>query len=165
VFEPNYSEDSSAGYVRQDSELLWLDTELIQSQSDRCARLVAEHERSQSVSTVVDLSHAYRERFALDFMYEEWAADFRDWLHVSCLRIIEGQVRAFLDAGDYESGLGMARRAVRSDPRNEELESSLLRLLRGAGAHAAAAEQYEHYVRVLRRDLGMEPPDPLDSSG
>jgi DNA-binding SARP family transcriptional activator len=162
VFEPEYSEDTSAGYVRQDSDLLWLDTALIESQSGQCAGLVAEHERTHSVSTVLDLSHAYRERFALDFMYEEWAADFRDWLHVSCLRVIEAQVRAFLDAGDYESGLGMARRAVRTDPRNEDLEVSLLRLLRGSGAHAAAAEQYEHYVTVLRRDLGIEPADSLE---
>jgi DNA-binding SARP family transcriptional activator len=165
VFEPDYTEESSAGYVRQDSDLLWLDTDLIESQSGRCAKLVAEHERSHSVSTVVELSQAYQERFALDFMYEEWAADFRDWLHVSCLRVIEAQVLGFLDAGDYESGLSMVRRAVRTDPRNEELEVSLLRLLRGSGAHAAAAEQYEHYVTVLRRDLGIEPPESLESGG
>jgi hypothetical protein len=29
------------------------------------------------------------------------------------------------------------------------------------GAHAAAAEQYQHYTTVMREELGIEPP-PLD---
>jgi two-component SAPR family response regulator len=95
-------------------------------------------------------------------MYEEWATDFRDWLHVSCLRVIEEQIRALLDAGDHDGGIAMARRAVLTDPRNEELEASLLRLLRGSGAHAAAAEQYAHYATMLKRDLGIEAPRPSD---
>jgi DNA-binding SARP family transcriptional activator len=162
VFEPEYTEDSTAGYVRQDSDLLWLDTELIEAVSGRCAALVAEYERSHDAAVVFELSQQYRERFALDFMYDEWATDFRDWLHVSCLRVIEEQIRALLDAGDHDSGIAMARRAVLTDPRNEELEASLLRLLRGSGAHAAAAEQYAHYATMLKRDLGVEAPRPSD---
>jgi DNA-binding SARP family transcriptional activator len=158
VFEPEYTDDSTAGYVRQDSDLIWLDTELIEAVSGRCATLVAEYERSHDPTIAIELSRQYRERFALDFMYEEWASDFRDWLHVSSLRVIEEQIRRLLDAGDYDRGIGMARRAVLTDPRNEALEASLLRLLRGSGAHAAAAEQYAHYASMLRRDLGIEAP-------
>jgi DNA-binding SARP family transcriptional activator len=161
VFEPEYADDASAGYVRQDSDLIWLDTELIESVSGRCAQLVSEHERTGSVESAVALSYAYTERFALDFSYDEWAGDYRDWLHVSCLRVLEHQVRAFMDSGDFEGGVSMARRALDADPRNEDLEASLLRLLRGYGAHAAAAEQYSRYSTLLKRDLGVDPP-PLD---
>jgi hypothetical protein len=30
-------------------------------------------------------------------------------------------------------------------------------VLKGAGAHAAAAEQYERYATILRNEIGVEP--------
>jgi DNA-binding SARP family transcriptional activator/tetratricopeptide (TPR) repeat protein len=158
VFEPEYSEETSAGYVRQDSDVLWLDTDLIVSTSGRCAALVAEFERTGQPAAISELSEAYREKFALDFAYEEWTSDYRDWLHVSCVRLIESEIRSLLDRGHFERGIAMARRAIQTDPKNDDLEASLLRLLRGSGAHAAAAEQYSHYASMLRRDLGVEAP-------
>jgi two-component SAPR family response regulator len=65
-------------------------------------------------------------------------------------------------AGAFEAGIGMARRALEIDPRNEDLEVSLVRLLRNSGAHSAAAEQYARYATYLQRDLGIEAP-PLES--
>jgi DNA-binding SARP family transcriptional activator len=56
----------------------------------------------------------------------------------------------------------MSRRALEIDPRHEELELLLLRLLRNSGSHSAAAEQYARYASFMRDDLGIEPP-PLDS--
>jgi DNA-binding SARP family transcriptional activator len=52
----------------------------------------------------------------------------------------------------------LARRALETDPRLESLGLSLLKLLKGAGAHAAAAEQYERYATLLRTEIGVEPP-------
>jgi DNA-binding SARP family transcriptional activator len=39
---------------------------------------------------------------------------------------------------------------------------SLLKLLKGAGAHSAAAEQYQRYATLLRDEIGIEPL-PFDS--
>jgi two-component SAPR family response regulator len=110
---------------------------------------------------VAQLCATYRGRFALDFAYEEWASDYREWLHVSCLRILENEVRRAANDGAFDIGIAVARRALQTDPRNDALEASLLRLLRGYGAHAAAAEQYGRYSTLLRRDLGVEAP-PAD---
>ena len=106
------------------------------------------------------LANSYSGRFALDFAYEEWSSDFREWLHVGYLNVVETQVRADIDSGAFQRGITIARRALEVEPRNEELELSLLRLLRRAGAHSAAAEQYASYANVLRTDLGIEPPPP-----
>ena len=162
VFEPEYSEETSAGYVHQDSDVLWLDDELIESRSSRCVFLLAEWERSRSPMSARRLSEEYSGKFALDFSYEDWSVDFREWLHVAYLRSIETQIKADIDAGDFDSGVWMTRRALEIDPRHDDLELSLLRLLRSAGAHSAAAEQYARYSNVLRNDLGVEPPS-LDS--
>jgi DNA-binding SARP family transcriptional activator len=162
VFEPEYSEETSAGYVLQDSDLLWLDDELVDTVSRRCASQVARYERDPSPDAAEALSEIYVGRFALDFAYEEWSRDFREWLHVAYLHIVETQVRSYMKSGLFDAGITMARRALEIDPRHEDLEVSLVRLLRNSGAHSAAAEQYARYASYLRRDLGIDAP-PLDS--
>jgi hypothetical protein len=41
VFEPGYKDDLSAGYVQHDSDVLWLDQDLIASRSQACHQLIA----------------------------------------------------------------------------------------------------------------------------
>jgi len=158
IFEAEYTEDTTAGYVHQDSDLLWLDHDLVRSLSSECARLVAEYGRNADPDIALALADLYQGRFALDFAYDEWSADYREWLHVAYLHVIETQIRADVDGGHYQRGIRLARTALQIEPRNEELELSLLKLLRGSGAHSAAAEQYTRYANVLRSDLGVEPP-------
>jgi DNA-binding SARP family transcriptional activator len=158
VFEPGYKDDTSAGYVQHDSDVLWLDQDLISSRSQACHRLMDGMSGDPSPVEVDQLSQLYLGRFALDFAYEEWAAPYRDSLHVGYLRIIERAVQRDLQAGHFDRGIRLARRALDIEPDQESLELSLLRLYRATGAHAAAAEQFAHYSAYLRNELGLEPP-------
>jgi DNA-binding SARP family transcriptional activator len=158
VFEPDYTEDTTAGYVHQDSDLLWIDPELIGSDSRVCAALIESYERQTDPDLALDLAERYTGRFALDFAYDDWSTDYREWLHVAWLHVLETQIRLDIDAGRFDRGIRVARRALEIEPRNDELELSMLKLLRRAGAHSAAAEQYSRYSNVLRTDIGVEPP-------
>jgi DNA-binding SARP family transcriptional activator len=162
VFEPAYSEDTSAGYVHQESDVVWLDPLLVQSRSAICADLIAEYERSRNPEIVRQLGQEYIGRFALDFAYEDWASDFRESLHVAYLHVIESSIQDDIRSGHYMRGVEAARRALELDPGLDALELSLLRLLKNAGAHSAAAEQYGRYAHLLREELGIDPP-PLDA--
>jgi LuxR family maltose regulon positive regulatory protein len=162
VFEPKYKEDLSAGYVRHDSDILWLDRDLVGSRSQRCKELLEATGSDASPDDAERLSELYSGRFALDFSYEEWAGPFRDALHVRYLQTIERAVTRDIETGNYDRGIRLARRALDIDPDLETLELSLLRLYRITGAHSAAAEQYAHYAAYLRDELGVEPP-PLTS--
>ena len=104
----------------------------------------------------------YRAQFALDFTYEEWAVAHRDMLHASFLQIVESAVASDMATGHWDRGIVNARRGLAVDADAEQIEASLVRLLRLSGAHAAAAEQYAHYSAVLKEELGIEPP-PLDA--
>jgi DNA-binding SARP family transcriptional activator len=161
VFEPDYEEELSPEYIRHDSNLIWLEPDLVTTRSSECWELTRRIGTGRT-EEVVRLSAAYVGRFALDFEYEEWAMPFRDSLHASYLQIIESTVADDMNAGFYSRGIALARRALEIDPHAEQLEVSLLRLYRNSGAHAAAAEQYAHYSSLLRTDLGVEPP-PLES--
>jgi DNA-binding SARP family transcriptional activator len=162
VFEPAYSEDTSAGYVHQESDVVWLDPVLVQSRSSVCHELIAEYANRPSPDIVRRLGDEYLGRFALDFAYEDWATDFRESLHVAYLHVIESAIRDDINSGHFQRGVAVARRALERDPGLDSLELSLLRLLKNAGAHSAAAEQYGRYAHLLRDELGVDPP-PLDA--
>jgi LuxR family transcriptional regulator, maltose regulon positive regulatory protein len=157
VFEPDYREDLSPGYLQQDGETIWLDEELIDSRSRRCRELIRSMPSDPSPDGAARLAGEYRGKFALDFAYEEWASSFRDSLHTSYLRVIERAVRMDIDAGHFARGTFLAECAAEVEPDSEEIQVALLRLYRLSGAHAAAAEQYTHYAQTLR-DLGVDPP-------
>jgi DNA-binding SARP family transcriptional activator len=55
----------------------------------------------------------------------------------------------------------LSRALLETDPSLDQVEASLVKMYRLLGAHAAAAEQYQHYTTVMREDLGIEPL-PLD---
>jgi DNA-binding SARP family transcriptional activator len=161
VFEEGYSEDLSPGYVHHDSDVVWLDTDLISSRSAECRQLIRDLPNQPSPDDVDRLTMLYRGRFALDFEYEDWATAYRDPLHAAYLEIVERSVFDDFRSGHYDRGIWVARRALDVDPSAEQIEVCLLRLYRVTGAHAAAAEQYAHYANVMRDELGLEPP-PLD---
>jgi len=162
VFEPTFSEDVTPGYVYHDSDVVWLDPELVTSRSMLTKVAIRRAEVDASPDSVQALSETYRGRFALDFTYEEWAVAFRDSMHAAYLEIVERAVLADTSGGAFDRAIALARRAIEVDPDAEQIELSLLKLYRRTGAHAAAAEQYAHYAAVLKNDLGIEPP-PLES--
>jgi DNA-binding SARP family transcriptional activator len=162
VFEPSFTEDISPGYVHHDSDVLWLDPELVDSRSNRAREAIRAADRDPSPENVDLVSRTYLGRFALDFAYEEWAGPHRDSMHAAYLEVIEKAVSADTNGGAFDRAIGLARRAIETDPEAEQIELSLLRLYRRTGAHSAAAEQYAHYAAVLRNELGIEPP-PLES--
>ena len=158
VFEEHYSEDLSPGYVHHDSDVIWLDAELVTARSVDCRRMVRGLPPRPSPDDVERLTLLYRGRFALDFEYEEWASAYRDSLHATYLEIVERSVHDDFTSGHYDRGIRIARRALDVDGTAEQIEVSLLRLYRVSGAHAAAAEQYAHYASYMRNELGLEPP-------
>lgn len=162
VFEPGFKDDTSAGYVHHSSDVVWLDSELIESRSEQCRALLDAMGSDPSPSAIDRLSESYAGKFALDFAYEDWALSYRDRLHVAYLQKIEGAVTRDIETGHYDRGIRLARRALDIDPNADGLELSLVRMYRATGAHAAAAEQYAHYATTLRDELGIEPP-PLST--
>jgi LuxR family maltose regulon positive regulatory protein len=162
VFEEEYAEDLSPGYVRHEGDVIWLDPDLVSSRSGRCLSLMRSFPSDPPPDDVQRLSEMYRGRFALDFEYEEWASSYRDSLHARYLEVVERSLLKDVASGHHARAIAIARRALEVDPRCDQIEVSLLRLYKATSAHAAAAEQYAHYATVMREELGIEPPT-LDS--
>ena len=156
VFEPNYRDETSPIYVGQDGETIWLDQDLVDSRSRRCAEIVRAMPGDPTPQASLELAHEYRGRFALDFAYEDWASGFREGLHAAYLRVLERAIQIDLDTGHINRGMFLAERAAEVDPEADEIQAALVRLYRLSGAHSAAAEQYGRYSQTMT-ELGVEP--------
>ena len=106
VFETNYKDDLSPGYLHHESDVVWLDWELVTSRSRRCLDLIRSMPPEPAPNDVDELAAAYQGLFALDFAYEEWAADYRTSLHSSYLQIIEKAVASDTATGISSEGSG-----------------------------------------------------------
>lgn len=156
VFEPDFEDDLSPGYVGQNGETVWLDEHLVDSASRRCLDIIRSMPGEPTAEGAVALAASYPGKFALDFAYEEWADEYRDSLHAAYLRVMEQAIRLDMNSGHIDRGVFLAERAVDVDPEAEEIQLALARLYRQAGAHAAAAERYGTYAKAMS-DLGIEP--------
>lgn len=156
VFEPDYSDDLSPGYVGQTTEFIWLDAELVHAQSDRASELIRLASRG-TPDQVLEAVGSYPGRFALDFIYEDWAGPFRERLHAAYLHVVESSLHSDINSGNFLRGIEIAQAAAAVEPDGEQIQAALVKLYRLAGTHAAAAEQFARYSAFLR-DLGVEPP-------
>jgi DNA-binding SARP family transcriptional activator/tetratricopeptide (TPR) repeat protein len=160
VIEPDFKEGLGAKYVLFDGEVVSLNPDLFDSTSRMCWRLIVEGRRS-GVSIGRKLLETYKGRFAVDFLYEEWATDYRDHLHAAVLSLIEAEIWTALAEADHEHAIDLAQRALSVDPGADAVELALLRAYKSSDRHAAASEQYAHYASVMRDQLGVDPP-PFD---
>ena len=151
IIEPDFKEGFGAGYVSFDGEVVSLNPELFDSSSRRCWRLLAESRRSGSRSARL-LLDLYFGRFAVDFLYEEWATDY------AVLSTVEAEIRAALGTGDYDEAIDLAQSLLAIDPGADTVELALLKAYKLSNRRAAAAEQYAHYATVMREQLGVTPP-------
>jgi len=110
---------------------------------------------------VMAFAAEYRGRFALDFSYDDWASMHRESLHAQYLEVMERAIASSTASGRFAEAMELSRSVLETDPTLDQIEASLVKMYRLLGAHAAAAEQYQHYTSVIRDELGIEPP-PLD---
>jgi len=161
IIEPSYSDDLSPGYLSQDTEVIWLDADLIASRSVRCKEQLRALGPEPPVPAVLALAAEYRGKFALDFSYDDWASAHRDSLHAQYLEVMERAIAFSTATGRFSEAMELSRALLDTDPSLDQVEASLVKMYRLLGAHAAAAEQYQHYTSVVRDELGIEAP-PLD---
>jgi DNA-binding SARP family transcriptional activator len=157
IFDPEFREGISAGYLTFDGEVLSLDPDLVDSDSRRCWQLLRST-AAPDLDATERVLVLYQGRFAIDFAYEEWATDYRETLHAAVLGRAEAAVDGCLYAGDPDRAIQIATAMLAVDPSADVIELGLLRAYKAAGRQAAAGEQYAHYASVLREELGVEPP-------
>ncbi len=154
-----YEDSTSADYVVLESEIVYLDPNLVLTDSLNFHHQAASALGNENPSLIgYDALKAYRGFFAPEFEYEEWAIDYRARTHAQYLQLVHRVVDCHLIAGEYQSAAACLMTALRLDPSAFELESQLVVALWRQGSRAAALEQYRHFAHAHTRELGMAPP-------
>ncbi|GAB4457417.1 MAG: hypothetical protein OHK0029_17150 [Armatimonadaceae bacterium] len=93
--------------------------------------------------------------------YDAWALGERDRLAEAYLKALYQLARHHEQSGALEAALSYARKAVASDPNNEEAHGVLLRMLMASGQFAAAQRHYETLEQRLRDEMDSAPAPEL----
>jgi DNA-binding SARP family transcriptional activator len=156
---PWHEEGITAEYVPMQSDLVFLDPELVQVDSVSFLRQANDAIRSGDLTrSGGNLVRLYTGRFAPEFEYEDWAADWRSLLHTTYLHLAHATATAMTAAGLASQAVEVLARAIEIDGQAFELQVTLIRLLNRLGARDAALEQYGHYVAIMRRELDIKAP-------
>jgi DNA-binding SARP family transcriptional activator len=159
---PWKGEGPIVNYVRLDSELVYLDAELVQVDSIAFVRQATEVLSSSDLANVgPSIVRLYAGRFAPEFEYEDWAEDWRTLVHAHYLRLCQATAGALVAANRGQGAVDVLSRAIRVDSGALDLRALLIKTLSQLGAADAAADHYRHYVTLMKKELGLRAP-PFD---
>lgn len=105
----------------------------------------------------------YRGDFLQGFTLRD-SPEFDDWqrfqgeqLRQAVIKALERLVQYLGSQGDLEPAIRFARRWVQLDPLHEPAYQQLIWLYASLGNRAAALQQYQECVHILKRELGVAP--------
>nr|WP_249808724.1 BTAD domain-containing putative transcriptional regulator [Bradyrhizobium sp. 48] len=93
----------------------------------------------------------------LDGEDAEWILEERERLHSLFIQSSMTAVRHLGLCGQYHDAILLARHALRFDPYREELVRHLLTLLALDERRSDAIRYYDHWIGVIRKELGIFP--------
>ena len=156
---PWLGHDATPDYVPLDSELIYLDPELVQVDSIAFMRQATEALNSADLSrTGPSITRLYTGRFAPEFEYEDWAEDWRTLVHAQFLHLSQATAAALLAGERVQTAIDVLSRAIELDPLALNLRASLVRTLARVGAADAAADHYRQYANLMKRETGVRAP-------
>jgi LuxR family transcriptional regulator, maltose regulon positive regulatory protein len=156
VIDHLYRAGQSPEYVHFESDMIWLDADLVDSRSWKCQAQLSG--REWPVERIHAVLATYQAPFAGDFAYEEWASAYRDRLHALYLGLVEQAVAGKIGPSDLRWRLWVGQQVLLVDPSADAVEAQVIGLYRAIDATTAAREQYAHYAAAMREQLGLEPP-------
>ena len=89
--------------------------------------------------------------------FDQWVLAERDRLHRMALRAHAQLVEQLTRSGAIDEAIGTAQQSLRIDALQESMHRTLMRLYIQSGDLVNAIQQYDACVKILRRELDIEP--------
>jgi DNA-binding SARP family transcriptional activator len=155
------NETAASGWITADRDVielewndrLWVDTHEFN-------RLI---EAEASVETLSNAVELFRDNFMAGFTLRD-SAEFDNWQSMQTqvfqqklTTTLEKLVNLHIAIQDIEQALACARRWLHIDALHEPAQRQFMRLCAATGQRVVALRQYEDYVDLLDRELGLEP--------
>jgi DNA-binding SARP family transcriptional activator len=154
--DPWYEDDLSVDYITFQSDILWLDADLVRVASLTFLTQLKANQRSEDAEAILAVVAGYTGQFAPEFEYEEWAIAWRSRVHAAFLEFAHGAIVRLRRLGRAGDARDVALIAFEADPEARDVEIELIKLYWELGARSAARAQYDHFAYQERAD-GLEP--------
>ena len=157
--EPWYEEGATADYVRVESDMVYLDTDMFQIDSVAFYRQASDILKSGTArSRGPELLRLYRGKFAPEFEYEEWAEAWRTQLHGAYLHLAHSTTTALARDGRHADAVDVLLPVMQVDPLAFDLRGSLVACLAALGSTDAALTHYRNLAAAYEIELGVPAP-------
>lgn len=142
-------------YIPLDAELLRLESAVVHIDSAAFSRqariLIGQDRRGPEAASLL---RSYQGKFAPEFEYEDWAIQWREFVHAAFLELTEKTAREWLRHGLPSEAAALLSHAVEVDRDAFELRPLLLAALVKSGAKAAAQRLHKVYSLDSEREFG-----------
>ncbi len=89
--------------------------------------------------------------------YDEWVEEQRSYYREQHLRMLESLAAVAQKMQEWQRSLHLAHQILHEDPFREDIYCMIMRAHAALGNRVAVKEQYENLVRLLHKELGVEP--------
>jgi DNA-binding SARP family transcriptional activator len=93
--------------------------------------------------------------------YDDWLHDDRELLRQTRLHALESFARVLSRSGRHADAIQAALAAIRLEPLRESAHRNLIEIHLAEGNRSEAYRQFHRCRRLLREELGIEPPDSM----
>ncbi len=115
-----------------------------------------ENDRAREIRALLAAAHLYEDDL-LPGLYDDWLTLIRDDYRKRACEALQRLAILFEEQGDVAMALPFAERVVALDPLTEPHHQLLIRLHAANHDRSSALRAYHQCMRVLRRELGVEP--------
>lgn len=139
--------------LRLNDELITTDVDAFESALGEAAKSTDAATRLSHLARAVEL---YRGPLLPGF-YQDYFVSEQNRLSELYLSALHALILAYEQAGELDSAIDHARRAIALDPLMEETHCCLMRLYAAKGQPSAVLRQYQDLEKVLREELNEKP--------
>ena len=160
LFDLRHTLPDADHFLQMDrNSVLWLNTAAYQldvvSLYERLDRI---EQGKYDRNTLIDAVDSYGGELMLG-CYDDWLIVLREQLHQRVARSLAALVTLLEEQREYGASIRYAQRLLEMEPVDEATFRRLMRLRSLQGDRSGALRVYHDCVRVLQRELGVEPAD------
>ena len=116
----------------------------------------AENDHAREIQALTAATKLYEDDL-LPGLYDDWLTPFREEYRGRMAEALRGLATVYEERGEFAAALPFAERLVALDPLGESHHQLLMRLHAANHDRASALRAYHQCMRVLRREMGVEP--------
>lgn len=140
-----------------DADLTWVDVEEFEQHCADGHRANQAGDTATAVRCYAAADRLYEGDLLAEDPYLDWASQQREALRLEVLHAQRRLAQLYAKAGDHDSAVLLARRALRSDPYDEAVHRQLMLAFRDLGQLHLALTQYQRCADLLWEAFRVRP--------